>query len=142
MDWDLPDDEAVTVAGLVIHEAQTIPEVGQTLTFHRHRFQVLRREAQPDHRPAHLPAAGSHRDLSSGVPKLLISKVLTGERNRLSVGFPPESRRLVTTAATSRRMRLAPGLPSFHGDGREADRHLLGKRVRAEGTRWIGLAGL
>jgi Mg2+/Co2+ transporter CorB len=44
MDWDLPDDEAVTVAGLVIHEAQTIPEVGQMFIFHRHRFQVLRRQ--------------------------------------------------------------------------------------------------
>jgi Mg2+/Co2+ transporter CorB len=44
MDWDLPDDEAVTVAGLVIHEAQTIPDPGQTFIFHRHRFQVLRRQ--------------------------------------------------------------------------------------------------
>ncbi|MBC6981005.1 HlyC/CorC family transporter [Caulobacter sp. 17J80-11] len=44
MDWDLPEDEAVTVAGLVIHEAQTIPEPGQTFIFHRHRFQVLRRQ--------------------------------------------------------------------------------------------------
>ena len=44
MDWDLPDDEAVTVAGLVIHEAQTIPEPGQIFLFHRHRFQVLRRQ--------------------------------------------------------------------------------------------------
>jgi Mg2+/Co2+ transporter CorB len=44
MDWDLPDDHAVTVAGLVIHEAQTIPEPGQTFIFHRHRFQVLRRQ--------------------------------------------------------------------------------------------------
>lgn len=44
MDWDLPDDDAVTVAGLVIHEAQTIPEAGQTFIFHGHRFQVLRRQ--------------------------------------------------------------------------------------------------
>lgn len=44
LDWDLPDDEAVTVAGLVIHEAQTIPEAGQVFIFHRHRFQVLRRQ--------------------------------------------------------------------------------------------------
>jgi Mg2+/Co2+ transporter CorB len=43
MDWNLPDDEAVTVAGLVIHEAQTIPDPGQTFIFHGHRFQVLRR---------------------------------------------------------------------------------------------------
>jgi Mg2+/Co2+ transporter CorB len=44
LDWDLPDDDAVTVAGLVIHEAQTIPKVGQTWTFYGHRFQVVRRE--------------------------------------------------------------------------------------------------
>ena len=44
LDWDLPDEHAVTVAGLVIHEAQTIPEVGQTFIFHDHRFQVLRRQ--------------------------------------------------------------------------------------------------
>jgi Mg2+/Co2+ transporter CorB len=44
MDWDLPDDEWVTVAGLVIHEARTIPEPGQTFIFHGHRFQVLRRQ--------------------------------------------------------------------------------------------------
>jgi Mg2+/Co2+ transporter CorB len=43
MDWNLPDDEATTVAGLVIHEAQTIPEPGQTFTFHGLRFRVLRR---------------------------------------------------------------------------------------------------
>jgi Mg2+/Co2+ transporter CorB len=44
MDWDLPDDEAVTIAGLVLHEAQTIPDPGQTFIFYRHRFQVLRRQ--------------------------------------------------------------------------------------------------
>ncbi|MBW8815756.1 MAG: HlyC/CorC family transporter [Caulobacterales bacterium] len=44
MNWDLPDEEAVTVAGLLIHEAETIPEVGQTFTFHRHRFHVQARK--------------------------------------------------------------------------------------------------
>lgn len=43
MDWDLPDEEAVTVAGLVIHEAQAIPEPGQRFAFHGYRFHVLRR---------------------------------------------------------------------------------------------------
>jgi CBS domain containing-hemolysin-like protein len=43
MDWNLPDDEATTVAGLVIHEARLIPEPGQTFTFHGFRFRVLRR---------------------------------------------------------------------------------------------------
>nr|WP_165837277.1 HlyC/CorC family transporter [Phenylobacterium hankyongense] len=44
MNWDLPDDEAVTVAGLLIHEAQRIPEVGQSFTFHKHQFRVLERK--------------------------------------------------------------------------------------------------
>ncbi len=43
MDWTLPDDEATTIAGLVIHEARSIPEAGQTFTFHGYRFQVLRK---------------------------------------------------------------------------------------------------
>ena len=43
MDWQLPDEEATTVAGLVIHEAQSIPEPGQSFTFHGFRFRVLRR---------------------------------------------------------------------------------------------------
>ncbi|GGC78893.1 HlyC/CorC family transporter [Chelatococcus reniformis] len=43
MDWHLPDEEATTIAGLVIHEAQTIPEPGQAFTFHGFRFQVMRR---------------------------------------------------------------------------------------------------
>lgn len=41
MDWNLPDDEATTIAGLVIHEAQTIPEMGQAFTFYGFRFKVL-----------------------------------------------------------------------------------------------------
>jgi Mg2+/Co2+ transporter CorB len=43
MDWDLPEEEATTIAGLVIHEAQTIPNPGQAFTFHDFRFEVLRR---------------------------------------------------------------------------------------------------
>tara|TARA_R110002020_G_scaffold83397_1_gene206859 strand:+ start:250759 stop:252021 length:1263 start_codon:yes stop_codon:yes gene_type:complete len=42
--WDLPDEEAVTVAGLVIHEAQTIPEPGQSFVFHGYKFNILRRQ--------------------------------------------------------------------------------------------------
>ena len=43
MDWRLPDEDATTVAGLVIHEAQTIPDAGQAFTFHGYRFEVLRK---------------------------------------------------------------------------------------------------
>ena len=40
-DWRLPDDEANTIAGLVIHEAQMIPNEGQVFSFHGFRFTVI-----------------------------------------------------------------------------------------------------
>jgi Mg2+/Co2+ transporter CorB len=43
MDWKLPDADATTIAGLVIHEARSIPDVGQSFTFHGFRFSVLRK---------------------------------------------------------------------------------------------------
>jgi Mg2+/Co2+ transporter CorB len=43
MDWNLPEDEATTIAGLIIHEAQTIPEPGQVFTFYGYRMEILRR---------------------------------------------------------------------------------------------------
>jgi CBS domain containing-hemolysin-like protein len=43
MGWNLPDEQATTVAGLVIHDARIIPEPGQAFTFHGFRFQVLRK---------------------------------------------------------------------------------------------------
>lgn len=44
MGWTLPDEEATTLAGLVIHEARIIPEPGQAFMFHGFRFQVMRRQ--------------------------------------------------------------------------------------------------
>ncbi|MCB1493272.1 MAG: CBS domain-containing protein, partial [Rhodobiaceae bacterium] len=44
MDWELPDEEATTIAGLVIHEARQIPEKGQVFNFHGFRFAVEGRE--------------------------------------------------------------------------------------------------
>ncbi|MCH8925180.1 MAG: HlyC/CorC family transporter [Proteobacteria bacterium] len=43
-EWELPDEEAATVAGLVLYEARRIPEVGQTFVFHGFRFEILRRQ--------------------------------------------------------------------------------------------------
>ncbi|MEX1306301.1 MAG: HlyC/CorC family transporter [Rhodovibrionaceae bacterium] len=43
-DWKLPDEEASTVAGLVLYEARRIPDVGQVFTFHGYRFEILGRE--------------------------------------------------------------------------------------------------
>lgn len=44
LDWNLPVDEATTIAGLVIHEARTIPEVGQRFAFFDFKFEILRRQ--------------------------------------------------------------------------------------------------
>ena len=44
MEWDLPDEEAVTIAGVVIHESQTIPEKGQTFSYHGYRFEIIERQ--------------------------------------------------------------------------------------------------
>ncbi len=44
LDWNLPDEEATTIAGLVIHEARTIPEPGQRFAFYGYEFEVLRRQ--------------------------------------------------------------------------------------------------
>jgi len=41
--WNLPDEVATTVAGLVMHEAQTIPDAGQVFTFHGFRFEIVRK---------------------------------------------------------------------------------------------------
>lgn len=42
--WTLPDEAATTIAGLVIHEAQSIPMERQAFTFHGKRFVVMKRE--------------------------------------------------------------------------------------------------
>jgi Mg2+/Co2+ transporter CorB len=42
--WGLPEDIATTIAGLVLHEARRIPEVGQTYAFYGFRFEILKRE--------------------------------------------------------------------------------------------------
>ncbi|MGX9572939.1 HlyC/CorC family transporter [Mesorhizobium sp. f-mel] len=42
--WDLPDEEATTIAGLVIHETQLIPDEKQAFTFHGKRFVVMKRD--------------------------------------------------------------------------------------------------
>lgn len=43
-DWNLPDEEAATIAGLILHESRQIPEVGRTFVFHDFRFEILERK--------------------------------------------------------------------------------------------------
>jgi Mg2+/Co2+ transporter CorB len=42
-EWGLPDEDAATIAGLILHEARRIPEVGQAFMFCGMRFQILHR---------------------------------------------------------------------------------------------------
>jgi Mg2+/Co2+ transporter CorB len=67
LDWHLPDEEATTVAGLVIHETQTIPEEKQAFTFHGMRFIVMKRDKNRITRLrikplAEMPAGSAPRD--------------------------------------------------------------------------------
>jgi Mg2+/Co2+ transporter CorB len=65
-DWRLPDEEATTLAGLVIHEARMIPEQGQAFSFHGFRFEVLKKRKQqvtslkvtPLETPEEVPTSG------------------------------------------------------------------------------------
>lgn len=42
-DWHLPDDDATTLAGLILHESRQIPQVGQIFRFYGFQFEILRR---------------------------------------------------------------------------------------------------
>src|SRR3546814_17567823 len=54
-EWDLPDDEASTIAGLVLNEARLIPEAGQLFGFHGFRFEILKRKANQNTLPRVTP---------------------------------------------------------------------------------------
>ena len=43
LDWELPDEEAATIAGLVLYEVRLIPEVGQSFNIHGYHFEIMRR---------------------------------------------------------------------------------------------------
>ena len=42
--WHLPDEDASTVAGLVLFESRTIPNPGQEFRFHDIRFRIVKRK--------------------------------------------------------------------------------------------------
>ncbi len=45
LDWDLPDEKATTVAGLVLHEARSIPDKGAIFEFYGYRFTIEEKRA-------------------------------------------------------------------------------------------------
>jgi Mg2+/Co2+ transporter CorB len=62
LDLELPDDEATTLAGLVIHEARMIPDSGQVFSFHGYKFEVLKKRKQQltSIRITHLPKVAAN----------------------------------------------------------------------------------
>jgi Mg2+/Co2+ transporter CorB len=63
-DWNLPDENAATVAGLLLHEVRAIPEVGQKFLFHNFRFEVLRRHRNRITSVRVAPPPGGRRKLA------------------------------------------------------------------------------
>ena len=66
-DWLLPDEDASTVAGLVLHEARTIPDVGQEFDFHGFRFRILRRQRNQITSIRLTPRAGMGESIGVGM---------------------------------------------------------------------------
>jgi hypothetical protein len=77
-DWNLPDEEANTVAGLVIHEAQTIPVEGQCFSFHGVRFEVASAQALARARLVRTGARGLSAPSRS--PDRIFGKMKAGAR--------------------------------------------------------------
>ncbi len=44
LDWSLPEEDATTIAGLVIHQSGTIPDAGQRFAFFGYTFEIMRRQ--------------------------------------------------------------------------------------------------
>ncbi len=61
-EWRLPDGEAATIAGLVLHEARRIPDVGQSFIFHKFRFDILERQRHQITRVRITPPIGHIND--------------------------------------------------------------------------------
>ena len=66
LDWNLPDDHATTIAGLVIHESQMIPEERQSFTFLGKRFFVMKRETNRITRLRIRPAGDEAAAIAAG----------------------------------------------------------------------------
>ena len=62
LDWGLPDDQASTLAGLVLYESRVIPDPGQKFLFHGFRFEVLRRQRNQLTLVRVTPPRKSHED--------------------------------------------------------------------------------
>ncbi len=62
-EWRLPDEEAATIAGLVLHEARRIPDVGQSFIFHGFRFDILKRQRHQITQVRITPPSGNYPEI-------------------------------------------------------------------------------
>ncbi len=113
MDWNLPDEEATTIAGLVIHEARSIPEVGQSFTFHGFRFRVLRRARNRITALRIQPLRAARRRRSKPRPRLRPARRRGWRAHGRRRPVPPKS-------AVDHAMALDPAL-SFEGIRHDID---------------------
>ena len=102
--WRLPDDDAATIAGLVLHEARRIPEAGQVFAFHGFRFEVLERQRNQIRllkiTPLRLAARGERRLSRAGAAQPATKEIPC----RCP---PPSSASICTTAAMNSRASTA-----------------------------------
>jgi len=84
-DWRLPDEEASTVAGLVLHEARQIPMPGQVFVFYGFSFEILERQRNQITKLRVIPL-----------------KLESAEEGRETPSSSPEAAARTTTAADSR----------------------------------------
>ena len=126
LDWNLPDDEATTIAGLVIHETQSIPEEKQAFTFHGKRFIVHEPRQEP-------PGADPHPPGRAGVS--LPARRLAGRRRFDRQRMDP-ARELGGKQRIDQAVALQPALAGEGGrDDADAEMGLARCRHRRRGGR-------
>jgi len=68
-EWDLPDEEYHTIAGLILHESKAIPEAGQSFNFYGFQFDIVRRQRNQITLIRVTPIAKSHVETKEYIVK-------------------------------------------------------------------------
>ncbi len=82
LDWTLPDENAATIGGLLLHEARAIGEVGQKFMFHGFRFEVLRRHRNHITSVRVTPPTASDRAKAPSANSILMESALVRKIER------------------------------------------------------------
>ena len=118
LDWNLPEDDATTIAGLVIAQAGTIPDAGQRFAFFGYHVRDHAPPAQPDHGAAHR-AAGQGGEMQAAEPRSASAGVSSGQRQAHAPGPPvrPPARHRRGAGAPPATGPRTPPTPCGHGNG-------------------------